>query len=307
MLVGFLVSTSLASFVAVLQVVGVVPTQLWNADDVSSLGRPTGLYPEPDWLGMFSGLGLIVGWRMLTSSRLRYVLTILNGSAFVLAFARAAWLALVVSVGLVALLKFLGKAEASRRPRAIGLFAAVGLTLVAPVIVSPQMRQDLTLRVVRALDSDQRDVSATARVQQMTSLQELASTAPWHGHGLSASGRVQVSGRIEYGHSQANVSSNWVLGLWVDGALLAVPLMALLAFAAIFSGASTSGQMLTFLLVNNLFSNATFMPVTWFLTALVLSTAKNAAPGISPSDRIVTGRRLLSMSTCSSVIQVTDA
>jgi hypothetical protein len=87
---GLLITTTIASVDAVLQYVGVIPYAVFLGTD-----RPIGLYSEPDWLGMFSAVGLIIAFRT-TTGRLRTALVFLHLTALLLAAARAAWLAVLV-------------------------------------------------------------------------------------------------------------------------------------------------------------------------------------------------------------------
>ena len=95
---GLLITTTIASVAALLQYVGVLPYAVFLGTD-----RPIGLYTEPDWLGMFSAVGLIIAFRT-TTGRLRTALVFLHLTVLLLAAARAAWLAVlvVVVVGYVA-------------------------------------------------------------------------------------------------------------------------------------------------------------------------------------------------------------
>ena len=97
---GLLAFATLSSILGVLQVLKIAPVEIWHAS-VSAVGRPIGLYPEPDWLGLFAGLGLIIAWRVPLHKRLRIIAITANAAAFVLAFARAAWVAVAVSIVLV--------------------------------------------------------------------------------------------------------------------------------------------------------------------------------------------------------------
>jgi hypothetical protein len=117
-------------------------------------------------------------------------------------------------------------------------------------------------------------VSAQARVQQNEGLLYLADSAPWYGWGISSSGRVGVSGRLNFGVSQNNVGSNWILSMWVDGAWLSLPLIAVLLFACVAAIRTIQGQLLVLVLLNSFFSNATFQPITWFLVALCLTQVR---------------------------------
>ncbi|WP_345750128.1 O-antigen ligase family protein [Microbacterium rhizophilus] len=301
MLVGLLVVTSLSSAWAVLQVVGIAPNDAWHLD-VSSLGRPTGFYPEPDWLGMFAGIALLLAWRLPMGPRTRVLLVLVNAAAWVLAFARAAWVAVAVAVVFVAVIRMFTRrrdrpammtrrvkrrpqphrlrhrSPAPRRPRtgrgvAVVLLVISGLVVLATV---PSLREDLFNRLSRTLVARADDVSAQARVQQNEGLLHLAQTAPWNGWGISASGRVGVSGRLTLtGDSTNNVGSNWIVSMWVDGAWLAIPLILVLLIAPLVAARTIQAQLLVLVLVNSLFSNAVFQPVTWMLLGLCLAYARD--------------------------------
>jgi hypothetical protein len=148
---------------------------------------------------------------------------------------------------------------------------AVGALFVTVVLaVSPTLRDSLQSRI-EGIFATRQEVAVEARQQQTEGLLELAGQAPWHGLGLSASGRVGVSGRIEYfGQAANNVASNWVLGWWVDGALLAIPLILLFVGAALTRLTVTSGLLLLTVLVNSLFSNAMLIPIAWVGLGLCL-------------------------------------
>jgi hypothetical protein len=79
MLYGLLIVVSASSAWALLQVTGVVSYDVWHLQ-ISSLGRPTGFYPEPDWLGMYAGVGAVLAWRLELTARWRVALVTLNRS-----------------------------------------------------------------------------------------------------------------------------------------------------------------------------------------------------------------------------------
>jgi len=279
MLYGLLVVATAASAWAMLQVVDIVPNDAWHLD-VSALGRPTGFYPEPDWLGMFAGIGLVLAWRLELRPRWRVILVAVNGFALALAFARAAWVAVVAS-SLIAFALYVINLRRDRGRTVIaevrtGRLAATGVLVAAGAIALasvPSLASDLILRLSRTLTVADNDISAQARVQQNDSLSFLASTAPWNGHGISSSGRVGVSGIIEYGESVNNVGSNWIVSMWVDGAWLSLPIVCILLLTAVFSARSIAGQLLLLVLLNSLFSNATYQPVTWLLLGICLASS----------------------------------
>lgn len=283
MLGGLLAVTTFSSLVALLQVVGIVPIETWHAS-ISSVGRPMGIYPEPDWLGMYAGVGAILAWRLSLGKWVRIVAVSANAAALVLAFARAAWIAFAVAVLVVAILGLINRKQPTsveRKRGRVGAAVLVGTGAAGVILFLPQLVIDLTERLSRTLQVQQDDISGQARVRQFNSLIHLADTAPFYGHGLSASGRVGVWGQIVTGvESDNNVASNWLLAMWVDGKFLAVPLILMLVFTATRFCRTIPGQALIMVLVSSLFSNATFFPVTWILLALCLAeTVKN-----NPSD-----------------------
>ena len=280
MLWGLLALSTVGSAVGVLQVFQVIPMDLWHLH-VSSIGRPTGIYPEPDWLGMFSGVGVLLSWRLSMSPPAKVALFLPNITVFVLAMARASWIALLVCITAAtvasAIHRYRGRTTAGTGPRrgrraAIIFASAAAIVAVAAV---PQLQEDVAARASTMLGTVQEDdISGQARIRQNDSLSELARSIPVYGHGLSSAGRVGVWGQIDtVGESQNNVASNWVLGMWVDGALFALPLIAFLIGLALVRVRTIPGQLLLFTLVCSLFSNAVFFPVTWLFVGLAMIAA----------------------------------
>jgi O-antigen ligase len=272
MLFGVLTSSTVAACVALLQVSGTLPAQLWHRD-ISTLGRPTGIYPEPDWLGLFAAIGTILAWRLVDPrAKVRYVLLALNLTALVLAFARAAWVGLAASVIAFLILGLFSRRQA--RGGAVAACVFVTVLAAAGLALAPTVRADLAGRVQSIFIHDANDISGRARVQQIEGLTRLAGTAPWYGHGLSASGRVGVSGVYDAA-STNDVGSNWILAFWVDAKVLALPFVLLLVIATARTARSIPGQMLVLLLVNDLFSNATFFPIMWLALGLALGAPRH--------------------------------
>jgi len=58
--------------------------------------------------------------------------------------------------------------------------------------------------------------------------------------------------------------------MWVDGAWLALPVIAVLLLAAILSVRTIQSQLLVLTLLSSIFSNATFQPITWLLVGACL-------------------------------------
>jgi hypothetical protein len=282
MLRGAFYTITAGAVVGLLQVAGVIQIELWHTQ-VSSIGRPVGIWPEPDWMGLMGALGLLLAWRLPLSQLMRTVALSVNGLAFVLAFARAAWVALAVTVIVVVVTQLI----ASRRAeRARGRGSAVLVLLLVAVVLlvaNPDLRSDLGRRLDTLTAGAEDDVSGQARVLQTRALLFLADSAFPFGHGLSASGRVGVTGDLFLQVSSVNnVASNWLLGMWVDGALLALPLIVFLAYVALRELHRLEGQLLLVVLLNSLWSNAVFMPVTWLCLGLAmhqLATRSAAATG----------------------------
>jgi hypothetical protein len=276
MLGGLLAMTTISSLVALLQVVKIIPMETWHLS-ISSVGRPMGLYPEPDWLGMFAGIGMLMAWRMDLGKWLRILAVTINAAAFVLAFARAAWIAVAVAVAVTVVVGWL-VAHHDMRQKAKGRGGALVLLSVAAVGVlmfMPQLVDDLTVRLGGTLQAQADDISAQARVRQIDALLRLADMAPFYGHGLSSAGRVGVWGDIDLTSTVANnVATNWVLGLWVDGKFLAIPFIAFLIFTALRYSRTIPGQALVVVLVSSIFSNTTYSPEMWILLALCLSETR---------------------------------
>ena len=291
MLYGLLSVTSFSALFGLLQVAGVIPTDVWHLS-ISALGRPTGIYPEPDWLGMYSGVGLVLAWRLNVRRWLRVGLIAVNFSGLVLAFARAGWVATAGSVALALAVAIFVRSRSARQGatrnlppyprRQSGRIAGVVVTVILGVVALnaiPVLHDNLITRLSRTLTVASDDVSAQARVQQNDGLLFLADSAPWYGWGISSSGRVGVSGRLNFGSSNNNVGSNWILSMWVDGAWLSLPVIAVLLFGCIAAARTIQGQLLVLVLLNSFFSNATYQPITWFLVALCLAYIRQRREG----------------------------
>lgn len=288
MLWGLLVISTIGSAVGLLQVFKLVPSDLWHLQ-ISAIGRPTGIYPEPDWLGMYAGVGVILSWRLALPRVAKVLFTLTNFMVLVLAMARASWVALVGTLLLVlcAAVVYRGTHAAGPRAKAPrkGRLAAVGAAVLASAIALtavPQLQEDLVRRISTMIGTVQEDdISGQARIRQNDSLMTLADTVPVYGHGISAAGRVGAWGQFDaVGEAQNNVASNWILGMWVDGAWFAVPLIAFLVTLALIRIRTIPGQVLTFCLISSLFSNAVFFPITWILVALAITAGqrRHSAP-----------------------------
>ncbi|MGF0311853.1 O-antigen ligase family protein [Rhodococcus sp. IEGM1428] len=260
------------------QLAGIFPSRAGLVHiDVSAIGRPSGIWPEPDWLGMFAGVGILLAFHLPLKRWVRVGAMSLCTTLWVLSFARAGWLALVgVSVlGLVA--HFIARRTSVARMHRKGRVAAVAgsvAVLAVPIWYFQDIASDLTVRLSRTFSAQSDDISGQARIQQTEGLLHLADIAPWYGHGLSAAGRVGVSGKLYFSGSDHgnNVASNWLLGLWVDAQYLAIPFVLVIAALVLLTCNGLPGQMVVLVAINSLFTNATFMPVFWFAIALALST-----------------------------------
>jgi hypothetical protein len=271
-LAGLFLVTTYASLYGILQYVGVLPHELFEGQN-----RPIGIYLEPDWLGMFSAIGLLLSFHVRQPVP-RYAAAAVNVVAVLLAAARASWIALAV-VGVLALLTARRVPE-SDRPRGAWRLTGFGVAAGAVLLASIPSLTTLLVTRLEGASTTGPDVSAKARQQQVASLLHLESIAPWNGLGLSASGRVGVSGPITYiGEAQNNVASNWVLGWWVDGKLLAVPLIAIFAVFAFVRLNRISGRVLAIVLISSLFSNAMYIPVAWLALGACLADGRTGPAG----------------------------
>lgn len=289
MLYGLLAVATASSVLGVLQVSKIVPIEIWHVH-VSSVGRPIGIYPEPDWLGMFAGLGLVMAWRLRMKTWVRTLSITANGAAFLFAFARAAWIGVGASVVIFIMMTALANRSkpqgAKRRGKwpALAVLAAAGAVFLS---LNQTFASDFARRLQGTVEVSSTDISGQARVRQIDGLLEMARTAPWYGHGLSANGRVGVFGGVntgDIGDAVNAVNSNWLLAMWVDGMFLALPLIILLIVLALVTCRSIAGQLLVIVLLNSLFSNATFQPITWLLVALAFSASwdRSVAPPLDP-------------------------
>jgi hypothetical protein len=290
MLYGLLALVTASSALGMLQVAKIVPIEIWHVH-VSSVGRPIGLYSEPDWLGLFAGIGLILAWRLPMPPALRTFCISVNAAAFAFAFARAAWIAVGAAVALVIVANLFRKSTGEEpKVKARGKWPAVIVVLAAGLaflVSNPLFAEDFVRRLQGTFSVGSHDISGQARVRQIDRLWKMANAAPWNGDGLSANGRVGIWGSYNSGDAADTVnavSSNWLLALWVDGKLMALPFIILLIVLAVVTCRSIAGQLLFVVLLNSLFSNATFQPVTWLLVGLAFSAAwdRPAAPVIEP-------------------------
>lgn len=274
MLEGVLAIVTASSAWALLQVAGVAPIEAWHLD-VSALGRPVGFYPEPDWLGLFSGIGILLAWRLSLRRFVRAALLTLNIAAWVLAFARAAWIAVAVAAILGAVVFAVTRRRSEISPPHQGRWLGVGFVTLTGLLafeLIPSLHDNVLTRLSRTFTVAADDISAQARVNQNAGMLELAQSAPWYGWGLSASGRVGVFGGVNVGEvSRNNVGSNWILSFWAEGGLLSLPLTAVIVVAIGLTARSVPAQLLLVVTINSVFSNAMYQPIAWLLLGLCLA------------------------------------
>jgi len=276
---GLLTVTTLGSVVGLMQVVGVVPMQLFQLAN-AEMHRPSSWYPEPDWLGLYSAVGIVLSLKLIRDGRLRFFLVALNSAAVLAASARAAWLGLVV-VAVWALVRALREHDttAKRSRKTVVLVLLVGV-LFAEAVFPAQVELALD-RALSAFQSGGGDSAVIARYGQIDGLLSLISTAPPYGHGISAGGRVGGFGVIDFstGGNGNSTASNWFLALLAEGMWVAVPLILAVLTIALFGNIQLGAQAaLLLVLVNSLFSNAFYFPVTWFLLAVALTPADLNSP-----------------------------
>ena len=278
---GLVVLVTVGAATAIGQVLGIVPEQLFRLEGAET-HRPSGIYPEPDWLGLYSAVGLVLVWSFKLRSRIRIPVIGILLLGVLLASARAAIIALIVVVILRLLLTLLTRHRHRHRHRdrpdrsvkrsSIVLVVVLSATLLVFAIAFPMMLDLVTARLAGLLPGSG-DAVVTARLGQSSGILKFAEQAPWYGHGLSASGRINGFGAIQYSRSEGlgTTSSNWLAGLWADAKILSLPLIAFLSFSIFRQPSSPGAALLVLILVNSLASNALFFPLTWFAIALCLT------------------------------------
>lgn len=266
---GLLAVVSFGALIGILQTLGVVPAELFQFEG-AEMHRPSSIYPEPDWYGLYSAVGVCLALTTKMPKSLIIALVGLCGIGVLLASARAAWLALLV-VALWAIVRSSRPdPSAPRTGRWRGLVAAGLAGAIVALVVFPLEIERAVSRISGALAGNQGDSAVRSRLGQIDGSLTLLESAPPYGQGISAGGRVGGTGVIDYFDALDNTySSNWVLAILLEGMLLGIPLIATLCWLALFGGRSLGGQQLLLLvLVNSLFSNAFYFPVMWFAVAL---------------------------------------
>lgn len=267
---GLLAAITVGALVALMQVTSLIAPDYFA--DSSGILRVHSFYREPDFMAVFLAVGVVLAFRLPLPILLQRGLIALISVPLVLSYARGSWLALIASTLIVTIASRLsahptGAVIALRRTRlALATVAVLGLAL----LFNAHFRTTVVRRVAAVVDNQQGDLAISARSGQIAALNALADTAPWHGLGLSAGGRVTGLGEVEYGRSTNNVATTWVLDWWIGGKYLALPLILLVVVFAGLSLRSLPGHVLVLLLINSLVSNVMMSPVAWLALALVL-------------------------------------
>ncbi|WP_205945813.1 hypothetical protein, partial [Pseudomonas viridiflava] len=114
---------------------------------------------------MFAAVGTLLAWRLPMQPTLRIALVLVNLSALILAFARAAWLGAGVAAIIAILVWFRTRSPGDRLlgNGKTGRLRAFCLTLFALVVATaalPDLRRDLLTRLGSTLTAQSNDVSA---------------------------------------------------------------------------------------------------------------------------------------------------
>ncbi|WP_167735415.1 O-antigen ligase family protein [Rhodococcus sp. 1R11] len=277
MMYGALVAVCFGCVYGLGQIAGIFPSRAGLVHiDVSAIGRPSGIWPEPDWLGIYAGVGILLAFHLPLKRWMRIGTMALCTMLWVLSFARAGWLALAGVAILAGAVHLVGRRTSAVGPlgrdRRLAIAGSAAAVLL-PILYFRGIAEDLAVRLSRTFSAQSDDISGQARIQQTDGLLHLADIAPWYGHGLSSAGRVGVSGKLYFSElgSGNYVASNWLLGLWVDAQYLAIPFIVTIAAIALLTFNGLPGQLVVLVAANSLFSNATFVPVFWFAIALSLA------------------------------------
>jgi hypothetical protein len=290
MLWGLFGTCTLAAVIAVGQKLGAI--YYTPITDANGLVRVHSIYTEPDWLGLFSAVGLLLAF-LLPFQGHRKTQMLLGAfllAGLLLSGARVSWAAFTI----VFIVMLVGLRHVDRRALNNGriiVLAAVMVTMVAIAVPS------VTTSVMNRLTAGgANQLSVHTRSVQLASLESLSSHAPWHGLGLSAAGRVGVTGKIIAGPAKNSVATSWILGWWVDAKYLAIPIIALLIGLALRNIGRASGLLLGMVLLNSFYSNAVMEPLTWLVVGLALAdvvsrqsrdaVALNAPPRWHPVDAV---------------------
>jgi hypothetical protein len=274
---GLLAVCLLSACWAILQKAGLLPIHRFNA--VEGTSRPMGIYREPDWLGLFCAVGIVVTLRLELSTRRKVAFLSILAMALLVSLARAS----VIALGAIALASLVGSLLSGSRPSARqrrnrqALLALAGVVVVV-LALTPSLSGRLLTRFQSAFTNTEQDVGARSRSLQVQTLESLAHGSPWYGDGFSASGRVQVTGGVSYGDASSSrsraVATDWILGWWVDGKYLALPLILMLCLLALRRSRRLGGQLLIVVLVTSLVTDAVMLPIAWLSIGLCLAGAE---------------------------------
>jgi hypothetical protein len=162
-----------------------------------------------------------------------------------------------------------GLRHVERRALNNGRIIVLAVVMVTVVAIAVPALSTSVIHRLTAGGANQ--LSVHTRTAQIASLESLSTRAPWHGLGLSAAGRVDVTGKIIAGRAKNSVATNWILGWWVDAKYLAIPIIALLIGLAVRNIGRASGLLLGMVLLNSFYSNAVIEPLTWLVVGLALA------------------------------------
>ncbi|TFC89887.1 hypothetical protein [Cryobacterium sp. TMT4-31] len=281
---GLLLFVTFGAATAIGQAVGILPEQLFQLEG-AELHRPSGIYPEPDWLGLYSAAGVLLAVMAPLRRQWQILFLTINALGVVLASARAAVLALVV-VAVWALFRNFVQHRKAAKSHGLPAIVITFVVLIGFIFVFSLFPVEVELllhRMSSALVVGGGDGVTVARYAQIDGLRNLFESAPWYGHGLSASGRVNGFGAIDYSFAQGSTGSNWFFSLLAEGKFIAIPMIGCLIFTAAF-GNRKGAYLLVLILVNSVFSNALFFPLTWFAIAMCMVPDAVEAGGEDVSD-----------------------
>jgi hypothetical protein len=272
MLWGLFGTCTLAAGIAVGQKLGAV--YYTPIVDANGLARVHSFYTEPDWLGLFSATGLLLTFLLPFQERRKAQLLLgtLLLAGLLLSGARVSWAAFTVAF----IVMLVGLRRVDRRALNNGRIIVLAAAIVTVVAIAVPALSTSVINRLTAGGANQ--LSVHTRTAQIASLESLSTRAPWHGLGLSAAGRVDVTGKIIAGAAKNSVATNWILGWWVDAKYLSIPLITLLIGLALRNIGRASGLLLGMVLMNSLYSNAVVQPIAWLFVGLALADVVRRQP-----------------------------
>lgn len=280
----------LACTYAAFQYLGLVPPEYFV--DSSGIDRVSGPYREPDFLAYFASIGLVLSFRIIKDFRLQVIGSGLFAFILIVSFARASYVGLIAATAIVLIVRGSSRLVRGQRPPT-WLAATLGASALAFLATNGHLRETLAQRVSDAAQPDSGDVAVRARSGQLETLLDLAGSAPWHGWGLSAAGRVQDLGHIVRGESVNNVATNWVLDWWVGGKYVAIPLVLFVIWLAVRARTTVAGFLFLITVITSLFTNAMILPITFALIGICLRELELTSPTphhVRSNDRRVYSR-----------------